>query len=203
MANERWRWWPSIAARWDSKIVLAAGGKICGEGTTTTTLSPPLYNSLPSERRGTQDATTAALPPPPISPVAININACAVQGLTTMMTMTTMTKSPGNPSSHPNHAAASRRCAPAQAAPTIPWTGVLPTRQITCDAPPAGPQSCHCPRGRQPADGANAFKGTACCRLHCHRCCRQPPPKDAAVLFLLPPHRRRHPSSSSTSPSPA
>ncbi len=134
-----------------------------------------------------------------------HIDARAVRRLTTM-TMTTTTKIPGDPSLRPNCTAASRRRAPARAAPTIPWTGVLLTRRITCDAPPAGPRSCRRPRGRRPADSDDAFKGTARRRRrHSRRRCRrrQPPPEDAAVLLLLPPHRRRRPSSSSTSPSPA
>jgi hypothetical protein len=52
VANERRRWWPSITARWDSMVTPAPGGKICGEGTTTTrTLPLPLpYDSLLYER---------------------------------------------------------------------------------------------------------------------------------------------------------
>jgi hypothetical protein len=121
-----------------------------------------------------------------------------------MTTMTT-TKIPGNPSLHPNCTAASCRRTPARAAPTIPWTGVLLTRQIACDAPPAGPRLCRRPCGRRPVNSNDAFKGTArqcrcrrCCCCRCH-CC-QPPPKDAAVLLLFPPHHCCRPSSSSTSP---
>jgi hypothetical protein len=75
VANERRRWWLSIAARWDSTIAPAPGGKICGEGTRMTTTSPPPYDSLPSERRGTRDATTVAPPPLPIPLVAVD-NRC-------------------------------------------------------------------------------------------------------------------------------
>ena len=71
MANEQRRWWPLIAARWDSTIAPAPGGKICGEGTTTTMTLPPPYDSLPSKRRGTKDATMAAPLPPPIPPVTL------------------------------------------------------------------------------------------------------------------------------------
>jgi hypothetical protein len=71
VADERWRWWPSIAARWNSTIAPAPCGKICGEGTTMTTTSPPPYDSLLSKRRGTKDATTVAPPPPPIPPVIL------------------------------------------------------------------------------------------------------------------------------------
>ena len=69
---------------------------------TMTTL-PPLYGSLPFERRGMWDATIAAPSPLPIPPVTIDIDAHAIRELTTM------TKSPGNPASHPNHATASRQ----------------------------------------------------------------------------------------------
>ncbi len=107
------------------------------------------------------------------------------------MTTTTTTKSPGDPSSRPNRAAASRRRAPARAAPTIPWTGVSPTRRITCGTPPAGPRSCHRPRGRRPADGDDAFEGTARRCRRCRRRRRQPPPRG-----------RRRPSSPPPSPPP-
>jgi hypothetical protein len=117
----------------------------------------------------------------------LTIDARAVQGLTRMMTTTlTTTKSPDDPSLRPNCAAASHRRAPARAAPTISRSGVSPTRQITRGVPPAGPRLCHHPRGHRPADGDNAFEGTARCRC----CCRcQPPPPG-----------RCHPSSPPPSP---
>jgi hypothetical protein len=72
MADEQRRWWPSIADRWDLTIALLPSSKICREDTRTTRMtSPPPYNSLPSERRGTKDATTAAPTPPPIPPVTL------------------------------------------------------------------------------------------------------------------------------------
>jgi hypothetical protein len=104
MADEQRRWWPLIAVRWDSTIAPVPGGKICGEGMTTTATLPLPYDSLPSERRGAKDATTVAPPATAYSPG--HIDAHAVQGLMTMTTTTT-TKIPRDPSSHPNCTAAS------------------------------------------------------------------------------------------------